>query len=267
MPPDIELFDEDELGNWEPYTPRMTEVQKYLWESFEEDLAGAEKYAGGAPVVVIVNGDVTHGLKYPYELVSTRAADQITIAVGYMKRVMELPNVIAVRLVIGTGAHELGEGTSPILVARELRTLYPSVDIRTLNHGLLKISGVRADVAHHGPSKGIRNWLRGNVLYLYGLSIVQDHIDMGKEPPRVIVRGHRHEYVHRVITKLTPEKEYITDIFILPSYSGMTSHARQGAQSPYLLGNGLLATTCEGGEMVDYEAFWRVVDLRTEEEL
>lgn len=267
MPPDVVLQEEDELGNSVPWTPRQSPTQAYLWRCFEEDLDDAKRLAGKMPIVVDVDGDLTHGTKYMEQLVSTRPADQPVIAVACLKRILQLPNITAMRVMTGTAAHEMAEGSLPIMAVRELQARYPKVNIAIRHHGLFDICGVSHDVAHHGPAPGIRNWLRGNVLRLYTLSLMQDNLDVGNEPPRVVIRGHRHTYKRETVRKETPLREYVTDAFLLASYSGLTHHGRQVAQSPAFIGNVLLALICEEGELVRVEAFRHFMDVRTKEKL
>jgi len=267
MPPDVTLWDVDELGNYFPYRPVQTGVQQYLYGKFEGWLDDVGKLAGGIPVVVFVDGDLTHGTKHAQGLVSAKVADHLTIAVGCIERILEIPNVAALRLISGTGWHEFHEGTSAVLAARELQAGYPEVDVACVHHSLFDVDGFTMDVAHHGPSVGIRNWLRGNVLRLYTLSLIRDCLDMGQEPPGAVIRGHRHRYAHETVRKIMPFSEYVTEAFVLPSFSGLSHHGRKVSQSRHLLGCGMLALVVEDGKLVDTVPLRHTVDLRTKEVL
>lgn len=263
LSPDVTLFEEDELGNPVEYKPALTAVQQYLWRCFEEDLTEVEQIASGAPIVLIHDGDLTWGDKYPEQLVSTRKADQVTIAVANMERALELPNVVALRLVFGTGSHAFLEGSATLLVLGQLRAKYPKLDIRCLAHGLFSIDGVTVDCAHHGPSPGIREWTAGNQLRYYTRSLMMQSIVRGEEPPHVLVRAHRHTGCRETVRV----EEIVTEAFLIPSYSGLSEHARKVTQSKHLIGNGLLVLEIEEGQLVNCHTLWRTVDLRTREEL
>ncbi len=268
MRPGTELEDEGPDGEPLLYEPRLTGVQEWLAECFEEDLGKAKDVADGAEIILIHDGDLTQGTKYPYQLVSTRKADQVTIATGNMEWAMDrLPNVTKVRLIHGTEAHGFLEGTADHLVAARLRAGHPGMDIRCLSHGLFQIGEEGVDCAHHGPGPGIRKWLDGNVLRLYARSIMMDSLMRGERPPALLVRGHRHRYRHETVRVYFGAQEFVTEAYILPSYSGLTHHARQTTQSVHWLGTGLLAAEFEDGQLTGCHAFWRDKDLRTREEL
>ena len=61
-------------------------------------------------MILVHNGDLTWGRKYPSELVSTRTADQLLIAVANLEPWGAYPNMHTVRLVHGTDSHAFGEG-------------------------------------------------------------------------------------------------------------------------------------------------------------
>lgn len=263
LSPDTVLFEEDEEGNPVEYKPGLTAVQQYLWRCFEEDLTEVKRLAAGAPLVLIHAGDLTWGNKYPEQLVSTRQADQVTIAVDNMGRALELPNVVALRLVFGTGSHTFLEGSATLLVAGQLRAGHRDLDIRCLAHGLFSIDGITVDCAHHGPSPGIRHWTAGNQLRYYTRSVMMQSVTRGEAPPRILVRAHRHTGCRETVRV----EKLVTEAFLLPSYSGLSEHARKVTQSKHLIGNGLLVLEIEEGQLMKCHTLWRTVDLRTREEL
>jgi hypothetical protein len=265
--PDVELYDEDEWGNPRTYRPELTATQEYLWQCYNEDLDRVERLADGAPIIVVHDGDLAHGDKYPEQLVSSRKADQVAIAVANMERALELPNILAVRLLEGTGAHEFSEGTIALLVAAQLRAVHPQLDTAFRRHILLSVDGVRFDCAHHGPSPGIRAWTSGNQLRYYARSIMYDALADGEEPPDAITRAHRHLMRHETVRIHTKRGTFKTEAIILPSYCGLSGHARQSTQSDYRITTGMVAYEVEGGRLREVYPFWRMVDLRTRETL
>lgn len=265
--PGVELYDEDERGNLVRYRPSLTATQRYLHNQYLEDIAAVQEIAGDDPIVVLHNGDATHGDKYPQQLVGTRAADQILIAVANMQQWLEIANVEKFRVVQGTAAHNYAEGTADILINAQLEALYPLKDIGTLNHSLASVDGVRVDYAHHGPGAGIRNWTRGNVARYYLRSLMMDDIVRGREPPRLVLRAHFHQFVHEVVSIPVNGREIVSEIYILPCYCGMSEHGRQVTRSRPYVDTGVIVWEIEDGRIVGTHPFWREMDLRTEEEL
>ena len=259
--PQVMLPEEDEQGVVHWVTPPITFVQKWLWECYEEDRAAVKELAQGDPITILHNGDLTWGKRYPDGLMTTRIVDQYIIAESNLLPWFLLPNVTTVRLMHGTQSHESGEGSAPIMVAKGLHDM--GRDIKTAQHGLYDVDGVLFDVAHHGPSLGIRHWLRGRTLRYMTQSLMQDCIARGKKPPDVILRAHRHELVW--ITERY--MNYTCEAIALPAYCGMTHYAQQATQSAFLLTCGLVALVLEDGQVTGVHPFAREVDLRTAEKL
>jgi len=265
MPPDVVLYDEDENGALVPYTPELTATQKWLWECYEEDLARLEEIAGGDEIILIHNGDATHGDKYPEQLVTTRKADQLRIAAGNLKRAAQVKGVSKMRLLIGTGSHTFGEGSSPLILSDLLQ---PTIgDVKCLNHGLFSVDGVKSDVAHHGPGAGIRQWTNGNQLRYYVRSLMNDALIDGDKPPDLVVRAHFHTYCRETVRMTTKQGVFKTEALILPSYCGMSAYSRQATRSASRIGCGMAVAEIVYGVLVDIYPLVRVVDLRTKEEL
>jgi len=267
MSPGITLFDEDEEGNLVPYTPRLTATQEYLWRCYEDDLGSVKDLAAGDPIILVHDGDLTQGVKYPSQLVSTRQADQLIIACENLRRALQLPNATTLRLMHGTGSHTFGEGTSPLLVVRQLGAEYPGLNVKSSSHALLNVDGVTFDVAHHGPGPGGRNWLAGNILRYYTRSLMLDELADGGQPPDVVVRAHFHSLVLETVLLITKRGIYTTEAFVLPSYCGLSEFGRQVTRSTYRISCGLVAVEIVGGKLAGVHPFWRINDLRTREVL
>lgn len=193
MNPDVVLYEEDEEGNYSPWTPSPTAVQRYLWHDlYLPAIAEITKFAGEDRVYLFHVGDLTQGKAYTDQLVSTRLADQILIAVANMQPWFSAGmNLTTFRLAQGTGSHIFREGSSTILVADRLRAEHKQVDIRSVRQGAATVGRMRVDYAHHGPSAGIREWTEGNQLRYYAKSKVIGDVMRNKKPPRLIVRGRR----------------------------------------------------------------------------
>lgn len=267
MNPDVVLYDEDERGELVAWTPTPTAVQRWLWGHYQQDMARALEIAGDDELVVVHNGDLTWGAKYMSELVSTSKADQLLIAAANLAPWLAHPNVRAMRLVHGTGSHAFGEATAEQLVAEQLRARFPEREISALRHGLLEVAGVGVDVAHHGPTPGVRAWTAGNQLRHYTRSLLWDDLSRGVTPPRVVIRSHYHTYTHVVEVVQFGEREWEADAYVLPAYCGLTEFGVQATRSAYLIGCGLLVLELEDGRLVGRHPLHRVVDLRRREAL
>jgi len=263
--PETVLEDEDSKGNLIQWTPELEPFQQYLWNLHSKHIDDVKHLAGKDEIVLIKNGDITAGNKYPHEQVSTRIADQFDIAAFNQRPWLELPNVKIMRITKGTGAHSFGEGSSEIITQRILKERYPKKDIRTIYHGLAKIAGITVDYAHHGPGTGSRNWLKGNNARYYMKSLIEDEIDLGNTPPNLILRSHYHEYIEEYYVKLFMNQRYKTEMCITPSYCGIDDHARQVTKSTYILHHGMIAFEIVDGKILDTYPFFNTIDIRTKE--
>jgi hypothetical protein len=256
------LYEENEAGEMKPYSPALTESQNYLWELYCGHVSESLRYADGCPLLVNVNGDICQGTKHPGHWVSNRLSDQVAIAVANLEPWFSYANLTHVRISIGTAAHNFGIGAAEMLVASHLAALYPQVDVRVANHGLLTYEGVTFDYAHHGPGKGIRNWLYGNMARFYLRDLMQRDIMAGRVPPRVVERAHAHVKVHEVLET----GGHTSDLFVVPSYCMMDDYAVQVTKSIEGLTHGLLVHECEDGRHA-WQWLTKTLDVRMQESL
>jgi hypothetical protein len=252
----------------EPYHPSLTATQRYLWDCYQEDLCELAALADDDPVMLVHNGDITQGATYPEHLVDETEAAQVEIAAWNLLPWLELPNLKALRIIHGTQSHEFGRGSAARLVVARLRSERAGLDIADMRHALFSVDGVLVDVAHHGPSPGIRNWTNGNQLRYYLRSLMLDAIAAGQEPPRVVVRGHFHEYVREWLAFTTaPPRDYEADILMVPGYTMLSHYAVQATRSASTQACGLVALEVVDGRLAGIHPFWRRLDLRTKESL
>lgn len=280
--PDWRLQDQDARGRLVERAPRFTAFQEWLWQKHLDNLKQLQRLAAGDPIVAFHVGDLTHGAKYPHQLSSTRQSDQIELACANLAPILALTNVVALRIVEGTAAHNLGEGTSEILAARLLKERHVGLDVAVLAHSAVRINGVACDIAHHGPSAGSRIDLRGNALRRYVQGRMLEALANHQEPPRLLVRAHFHQYVREVV-RFCPDAddeepdepdddvldagEYVTDALILPALCGLSEHGRQATRSLPRITVGMVAVETVDGQMSAAWPFLHTADLRTVEEL
>lgn len=251
----------------ERYSPSPTLPQQYVWSDFTEDIGALIALADGDPVDILHGGDLGQGSKHPDELVSTRLADALQIAYSNLQYVMEAReqgdlNLRNFWIAKGTGSHSEGEGSVESIVASRLRDKY-DFPVKVAYHYLLDIDGYTVDASHHGPGPGIRNWLRGNILQLYVLSLMMDELDAGNRPPDMVLRYHFHQFVRRWSTKVLASGTSETLGVICPSYCFTNDYARKVARSPARVTIGQLAFELLDGKLYRAHEFRRTYDLRT----
>jgi len=216
-------------------------------------------------VVVIHDGDATHGVHYREGLIpGTMVADQREIAVQNLRPLVELRSVRKVRLVTGTAIHV--PNSAEMRTAHRLAVL-TGRDVQAVHHARLSVDGVVFDVAHHGPFPGSRDWLRGNVARYYLRSCMYEDRRQGLEPARVYLRGHYHTWVHEVLDEAWQGQRWQSDLYVLPSFCGLTAYARKVTRSEPVLVNGLVAFEIVDGVLVSAHEMLDWLDLRTEEVL
>ena len=264
MRPGILLPGEDIDGESFPWEPGATAGNQYLWECYEKDIDDLKHLAGKDEIIVAELGDVTHGIKYPEEAVSTRLSDQMAIAEDNFLPLISLKNVKHVLIATGTGAHSFGEGSAEYMLAKYLKSEYQK-DVTAAPHYLSTLFGIECDIAHHGGWPGSRNWLKGNVLRYNVRSRMMDDIQVGIKPPDLILRGHYHTYVPEIVHVRTRDRTYTTWVSISPSYSLLNDHARQITRSKSHITNGMLAYEIINGKILERHEFLHTVDLRRKE--
>jgi len=297
LQPGTVVYDEGPMGSLMPREVTLTATQEFLWEAYTADIDQVVALADGDPIYVWHNGDLTQGVKHKASLVSTRTADQVTIAVENMRPWLDIENVVRLEVVIGTAAHLLGEASTPIMVVQQLQAAYPRRTIELCyHHRPTTVDGIIFDVAHHGPSSGIREWTQGNQLRYYAKSLVIHDVMRGRRPPHMIFRAHFHrlwaETIHYRIndwlvaylealealraTRVFP-RDFIhghgdqvlieeTEIVLLPCYVGMGEYGRQASGSASTLSVGTVAVEVIDGDLVrPAHYFEREIDLRREE--
>lgn len=263
MNPAVVLYDEDHEGNLVPYSPRPTAAQSYLWELYQKNIAATVELAAGDPIDVLLNGDPVQGNKYPQGLVTPEVADHIAIAEANMMPWLEIPNVRTVRLATGTGAHEFGDGSATLSLAKLLQAAHPDRDIAATNHGLIDYGGCVVDYAHHGPHPGSRKWLEGNTARFYLRDLMLQEITNKRRPPDLVLRAHFHTYIHEILEM----GEYRSELIITPSYCFMNGHARQATRSQYRVSVGQVVFEIVDGVPGKPHKQFETNDIRTKESI
>jgi hypothetical protein len=269
LSPATVIQDEDEDGDTVPYTPALTKTQRWLWDIQQSALARTATLAHRDPVVSLHLGDLTHGVKYPQQLVTNSISNQILIAIANEQSTVDtLPTLQAIRIIEGTDSHEFSDATSPTLVATYLQSAHPSIDTQVYRHHLLTIGSTSLDLAHHGPHPGSRNWLKGNTARYYLRSLMMDCLDIGQPVPTLVIRGHRHTFIAPVTERIYRDRKIHTStLILLPPLCGISRFARQVTQSQPILTVGLLVLEIIDGQLHRTYPFIQTKDMRSKETL
>lgn len=259
--PDVKLRDSQGYM----YSPEPNEAQIYLHELHEKHVNQAIEFADGDDLYVIDLGDVTQGNKHQPETVSSRIADQLQIGRANFWYWFKYKNLKALRLVVGTPAHNFGEQTAEELIVEMLKLDKPTLDMKVLYHGLLDIKGVLFDYAHRGPQAGKRNWLKGNEARYYLRSLMEDELHMGNTPPHMVTRGHYHSFVEEYLCIEANGVRHKSWLYTLPSYCFMGEFAINVTSSQYLETHGMIVTEVVDGQIGKTDIYKQTVDLRTKE--
>jgi hypothetical protein len=266
--PQTTLYHEGSVsGELEPWTPPQNEMNRYLWSCYCEDIAAVQELAGKDEIIVVHDGDVTHGERYDGLVPGITREDQWFIAFFNLMPWLEIDNVSTVLLYTGTEVHDHLGTSSEVRVANLIRSEYPDKKVYVRHHGILNVDGVRFDISHHGPGGGSRKWLVGNVAELYLKDRLLREHERKRNPPRIFVRGHYHVNVWVSWRDNWNERHRIHDLVIVPSYCGVNWHARKSSKSDPELWNGLYAFEIDGGRLAGVYPNVRWRDMRTEDVL
>lgn len=266
--PDTTFKEWDENGEQYESKPKLTKQQEYLWGLMMDNRERVIETARGDPIIVIHNGDLTIGLKYPNQMSFTAISNQLIAAKYNMYPWLDLKNLAAFRLTYGTQSHELYEGTAPRVVTTALEDKYPDKNIKLVKHGLLEINDVTIDYAHHGPFPGSRHWLKGNVARYYLRDLMDRKIKSHKVPPYIVLRAHYHEPIDERLSIFANGDKYVSWLFITASFQMLGDYAQQATSSTDTVTNGGLMLEFEGNQLCA-EPKWLTEskDIRTKEKI
>lgn len=244
------LHEEGPDGELVPYQPELTVTQLFLGALYQDQIQAVADITAGAPLVLVHGGDLCHGDAHPEQLMSTRLSDQVFIAADMLRRWRNVPNLRAVRIALGTAAHNSGEGSLEHLVAAQVASDLPDVQVST--HWRLDIGGAVFDVAHHGPSPGTRYWTDGNALLWYLRDLVlRDVMEMGERPPDAVLRFHYHTYSRATWHYVLQQENCTARAFIHPAYCGMNYYGQKATRSRATTHYGMLLFRVVDGEIVE----------------
>jgi len=247
------------------HSPKLRSFQLYLNKLRNRNLEWLVDLSAGDEILYLHLGDITQGQKYVSDWVTTRIGDQFLIALANHRPIMELPNLKAARYVEGTSSHVFGDGTSGGVVTAQLKAEYPEIDVKPIHHGLIEYNGLLIDCAHHGPGPGSRKWLEGNIASYYIRDRMMKDLLRGRNPADLFLRAHFHTWARAFWNISIDDKDYISEICLMPSMCGLNCYGRQVTKSVEQITNGALAFEIYGDKILDVHRWTKTLDLRNYE--
>jgi len=262
--PDTKLLRMGDDGEDEWWTHELGPTQEDLWALYRRHVKEIGKITKGMRLDVLIGGDLGHGDQHVRNCFATTIMNQARCAAAALEPLLSLSNVRKIRMLQGTPAHTAG-GTIEIETAKLLRET-TGKDIAICWHARL-LAGVWFDVAHKGPSRGIRDWTEGNAARLYLRSRMMSDLRNGVDPARVYARHHFHVHTKETFSMRWQGIDYESDIVLVPAQCGMTAYARNVTGSEAFVDNGMVVYIMEGDRLVEIIPLVERTDLRLEEEL
>lgn len=182
-PPMCPLIDD---GGWV-----LNPIQDDIWDKWCAFKAYSLDYLKGIRWGLVVNGDaiegVHHGCK---QIVHADPGVHARIAVEVLKPLAAKAS--AVYITKGTGAH-VGHMSENGIGEALQAVVHPDTGQRAAHHWLIRVNGCLCSFKHHIGTSGRK------ALYATQLSIQLAEernaaVDTGRDPPKVIVRSHRHTF-------------------------------------------------------------------------
>lgn len=185
----------DDGGEYSP-----SSAQEWMWDhwiSYAEKIADT---ADGAPVHLILNGDLVDGDHHgTAQIVSRHPNTQLDILKEAMRRMLDITNPTSVVVVRGTEVHVGKSGSAEESFARWLVaqgiSVPPAAGTGNLSHWHFRgeYEGVLVDAAHHGRI-GQRPWTKINATLSLAAQITMEHAMTGERVPDLAIRSHYHQW-------------------------------------------------------------------------
>ena len=219
--------------------------QLYLWDCWRDMWKQLRKKAKthGVSITTVVLGDTLDKNKYSKNGVFAHNPNNMLQAAA---RVLK-PAIKAserVYIVRGTPAHEGEEAWLAEALAERIGAAKAAKHNWSWWHLPLEVSGVGFDIKHHPESGDMRPWTAGGGMIRVAASVIMNYVDSGDMPPKIALRGHRHQW--RDSGTNLP-----TRAFTIPAWQGPTDFVhRIGAGGTQIPKFGCAWFLCDDG---DYE--------------
>lgn len=208
---------------------RRTAITEWIWQIHKRMVDKAQTLTSSFTLVHL--GDICQGNRFMSELISDNLAHQPELALWTMKPFLDLPNCQRVEIILGTAAHNGGQGALEMITAGLVRAYRPDIEVNIHYHAVYYTDEGTipwVDAAHHGPHPGMYLHTAGNIARNYLRDNMQAEINKLRIPPKYYLRGHYHE-------RRSVEYEigdYTSRLINLPSLTGANEYARKAGRSP-----------------------------------
>jgi hypothetical protein len=96
---------------------------------------------------------------------------------------------------------------------------------------------------------------------------MEDEIGLGNTPPKMVLRGHYHEYVKVWHGKKQDGYYFESWLIVAPPLSLLSDWGRQATQSAYIISPGLVALEVIDGRLFETHFFGKTLDIRKKEKI
>lgn len=159
--------------------------QAWLWDKLGDAREKVREILAGDKAVFLLNGDATEGAHHgTQELIASSIDEHTAIAKQCLDYFLEGLNISAILLTKGTECHTRG-------MEDVLAGLLKARTGKAKDKWLFKIHGCLVDAAHHIGTSA-RKYLEASALSIYLGNNRLNAVDAGHEPPKVMLRAHRH---------------------------------------------------------------------------
>lgn len=234
-------------------TYHASQGQKWLWECWNDAWAQCAKLAQGCDrVIAVLNGDIGEldTKRRSNQLVTPNKAMVLQMAAGVFEPLMDVAKDVYV--VRGTQAHEGKSAWLEEAFAADIDGVIADKAHGTKSwwHIRGNLNGLKVDIAHHAPM-GSTPWgkftapanLWAKTLWLY-------RVDMGTEPPDMVIRSHNHKSVNN------------DSVFFTPCWSLITEHGYRTGRENDRPDIGLLAFVINGNQFTHHKMTYSPKDAR-----
>ena len=192
--------------------------QKRIWRHLKKckELIFADEVD---EVIVALMGDLIHGNKEAYQVISTNLLFQAAISIeSLLPFVNRASRTYAIN---GSDWHVGSDGTIEDYIAKELgcyrHRTFPKMEIT--------IQGVRFMLQHQGPSLGSRAWVRGNGMRLTLRDASIKALEEGRTAADYYLWGHWHTLHHEPVKVKEPGGSRIIHGYTLPAWCTADEYA------------------------------------------
>lgn len=211
-----------------------SQIQKWIWQKWEEYWKDVKARAGSFPIITIINGEFIDGNHHGTTQIGTPSPTAMQdAAIDVMQKPAHMSKLLYATK--GTAAHSLHGAASDHMIAKELGAVRdPETGQHAFYHLRLKVKNTLFDAAHH-VGGGTRIHTRGTNIR----GEVTDAILEGN-PPDILIRSHVHNYADT-------GRNFKTFGVVTPAWQLMTEYSHRVVRRTQRSVGGLLFEVTSNG--------------------